>query len=258
MYRVKAFNTATESENRIHDDAVAARLGFRGGLVPGVDVYAYATRPIVERWGRDWLEHGRARARFLAPVYDGEEVAVVSTPREEGLGVEVRGPDGSLRAVVEAALPATAPPLDPASYASVPLPPEPPPAAAETLPVGAVLGSFESRFRLERAGEYLDDVRETLPIYRQQGIAHPGFLLRHANWVLAANVKLGPWIHVGSDVSHFGVATDGERLSTRGRVAAVYEKKGHRFVDLDLLIVGDGERPLCTIFHTAIYQPRGL
>jgi hypothetical protein len=37
-YRIEAFNTARESENKIHDDAVARRFGFGGGLVPGVDV----------------------------------------------------------------------------------------------------------------------------------------------------------------------------------------------------------------------------
>jgi len=35
-YRVKARNTSTSSENKIHDDAVARAYGFRGGLVPGV------------------------------------------------------------------------------------------------------------------------------------------------------------------------------------------------------------------------------
>ena len=40
-YRVSAFNTAHDSENKIHDDDVARRFGFQGGLVPGVEVYAY-------------------------------------------------------------------------------------------------------------------------------------------------------------------------------------------------------------------------
>ncbi len=30
-----AFNTATASTNKIHDDDVAQQYGFRGGLVPG-------------------------------------------------------------------------------------------------------------------------------------------------------------------------------------------------------------------------------
>ena len=33
-YAVEAFNTAKESENRIHDDSIAKRFGFTGGLVP--------------------------------------------------------------------------------------------------------------------------------------------------------------------------------------------------------------------------------
>ena len=35
-YRVSAYNTARQSENKMHDDTVARRFGFSGGLVPGV------------------------------------------------------------------------------------------------------------------------------------------------------------------------------------------------------------------------------
>ena len=40
-YRVSAYNTSKHSENKMHDDTVAKRYGFSGGLVPGVDVMAY-------------------------------------------------------------------------------------------------------------------------------------------------------------------------------------------------------------------------
>ena len=43
-YSVNAYNLAKNSENKIHDDSVARRFGFQGGLVPGVDVFAYMTR----------------------------------------------------------------------------------------------------------------------------------------------------------------------------------------------------------------------
>ena len=75
-HRLTARNTAIASENKIHDDAVARRFGFAGGLVPGVEVYAYMTHAPVERWGRAWLEHGSAECRFIKPVYDGERVMV--------------------------------------------------------------------------------------------------------------------------------------------------------------------------------------
>ena len=60
-YELRAHNTATDSENKIHDDEVARRFGFSGGLVPGVDVYAYLTHLPAETWGSDWLERGTMR-----------------------------------------------------------------------------------------------------------------------------------------------------------------------------------------------------
>ena len=65
-----------DSENKIHDDAVAASYGFRGALVPGITVYAYMTVPLVERFGLDWLERGSMQVKFHQPFYDGEEVIV--------------------------------------------------------------------------------------------------------------------------------------------------------------------------------------
>ena len=51
-YRVQAYNTAKQSENKMHDDTVAKRFGFSGGLVPGVDVMAYMMHQPVAKWGR--------------------------------------------------------------------------------------------------------------------------------------------------------------------------------------------------------------
>src|SRR5689334_9242570 len=76
-YRVEAYNLSRASENKIHDDAVAKKLGFSGGLVPGVEVYAYACHPVVQRWGHAWLERGHMECRFRKPVYDGR-IAMVS------------------------------------------------------------------------------------------------------------------------------------------------------------------------------------
>ena len=75
-YGVKARNTSAHSENKIHDDAVARQYGFRGGLVPGVTVYAYLTEPLVAAFGAAWLQRGTASVRFHKPVFDGEELTV--------------------------------------------------------------------------------------------------------------------------------------------------------------------------------------
>jgi len=66
---------------------------------------------------------------------------------------------------------------------------------------------------------------------------------------------MGPWIHVGSVVRHLGGARVGDRLTTRGKVRSVFEKKGREFVELDLVIVaGATGRPVAHVLHTAIYR----
>ncbi|MFN0089456.1 MAG: hypothetical protein ACKVWR_04170 [Acidimicrobiales bacterium] len=253
-HQVEAFNTAAESDNKIHDDEVAAKFGFKGGLVPGVDVYAYMTHLPVEEWGMAWLERGTISARFALPAYDGQLLSI----SDAGGVIEVRDPGGVVLASGAAGLATKAVPVDPAAYGlgERPEPDARPPASPESLPVGAALGAIEATFRAERAAEYLGEVRESLPIYVERGVAHPGWLLRFANSVLAANVTLGPWMHVSSEVANLSVVHDGERVQTRARVADAFERKGHRFVTLDVLMLADGVRPVAQVTHTAIYRPR--
>src|SRR5215211_704114 len=42
-----------ESPNKIHEDDVARRYGFSGALVPGVELFARTTTPLVAGWGAD-------------------------------------------------------------------------------------------------------------------------------------------------------------------------------------------------------------
>ena len=96
-YQIDAFNTAKDSDNKIHDDAVARRFGFSGGLVPGVEVYAYMTHLPAARWGRAWLEHGAAECRLLKPVYDGDRVTVSASETADGLELRTRQPRRAVR-----------------------------------------------------------------------------------------------------------------------------------------------------------------
>ena len=89
LYRVQACNLSHASENKIHDDDVARRFGFQGGLVPGVEVYAYMTHLPAVRWGVGWLERGTAECRFFKPVYDGKLATVSATEDAHRLQLEV-------------------------------------------------------------------------------------------------------------------------------------------------------------------------
>jgi acyl dehydratase len=261
-YRVKARNTAFDSENAIHDDGVARQYGFGGGLVPGVIVYGYLTRPLVAALGPAWLERGTITVRFVKPVLDGEEFRVsgaIMTRDATGLTASLQGstaPAGECTTAT-ATLPAGLPtPINVAAYATAPLPAERPPVSREHLSGLAILGTPENTYDEAAASAFLEKVSETLPLYRGSGgLVHPAFYLDQANRALDRNVRLGPWIHVSSAVRHLGTARVGETLQTRARVRSLFERKGREFVELDLAVLARGSgRPLAHVLHTAIYR----
>lgn len=256
-YTVQACNISQSSENKIHDDAVARKLGFSGGLVPGVEVYAYACHLPVRRWGRDWLERGQLECRFLKPVYDGKLAVVIGEKTDAGLDLRVQS-ENVFCASGQASLPerADAPPIH-AYPARVP-PAERLPADERSLASGNWLSTRPFQLTPDVAAQYLRDVREADPIYANEGLAHPGLLLRLCNLALRENVLLQPWIHTASKVTNFAAAHVGDELSARARVAANYDRKGHRMVDLDVALIANGRTVIAHVLHTAAYRLRQL
>ena len=259
-YRVTARNTSADSENTIHDDTVARQHGFRGALVPGVTVYAYLTHPVVAALGEPWLSRGTATVRFVKPVLDGEDVLVTGavTGRDAGgVTATVRATTVAWGecAVLEVTVPAGTPtPVNLALYGTAPLPAERPAASRTVLERPGPLGTPEALYDEERAGHWLDRTSDPLDLYRgPHASIHPAFFLDQANRALSRNVRLGPWIYVGSRVRHLSGARLGEPLSTRGRVRSLWEKKGREYVELDLVLVA-GHRPVAHVLHTAIYR----
>ena len=254
-YRVEAFNTATLSENKIHDDTVARRFGFSGGLVPGVDVMAYMMHLPIAEWGRDFLARGLIEARFVKPVYDGEITDIRGEVTDGVISIEVES-RGELCATGTASLPASAPSFSLKDYPATAAVSERKPVSTASYERGRWLGSIPRNWAGDAAAEYLNEVRERDPIFSRERLGHPGQLQRVMNKVLVDNAILGPWIHVGSRMQLLNAARSGEELVGRARVIDNYEKKGHRFVELDALVVGNGTTPLAHCKHVAIYQPR--
>ncbi len=255
-YEVNAFNTATASENKIHDDAMARRFGFRGGLVPGVEVFAYMAHMPVARWRRRWLESGQADCRFLKPVYDGAVARVTAT--EDGDGLELSVMSGQDRcATGRAFIPADgrpAPAIDALPAATPPA--ERPAATEESLKPGRALGIAPVTIDRAMLAGYLDDIRETEPIYRAEGLVHPGQILRLANLALVQTVVLGPWIHLGSTLRNYAAVHVGQQLTLRSKITSNTVSKGHAIVEFDAIVVADGARSVAEITHVAIWRPR--
>jgi acyl dehydratase len=261
-YRVKARNTSRQGENVIHDDAEARRYGFPGALVPGVTIYAYMTQPLARAFGAAWLGRGTTSVRFARPVMDGEEVIVGgSITARDGRGVmatvTARTERSGECATATVTVPAGSPtPVNVALYGEAPLPAERPPASRAHLESLDRLGTPTAVYDEATAAAYLEERSERLPLYRgPDGYVHPAFLLSEANRALSRNVRVSPWIHVGSVVRHLAAARVGDRLATRGRVRSLFEKKGREFVELDLLVMaGAKAQPIAHILHTAIYR----
>src|SRR5215510_4753464 len=257
VHEVTAKNYGADHANKIHSDEGAARYGFEGALVPGVGLYAYLTRPVVDALGREWLERGAMSAKFVNPVYDGEQVqarARVAHSDPIELELELFNPSGNLCAIGSAGLPNASTAPDPNEY-PFRAPAQLLPASIASFSIGDALGSFE--FGLDLKGgmpKFLDNVAETAPIY--DSVGHPAFWIAQANEILMRNIALGPWIHTASDTRHYAIARDGERLSLRGRVIDLYERHGHELIVVDLGLFGEYGRPVAHIKHTAIIKLR--
>jgi acyl dehydratase len=266
-YRVRARNTSADSENKIHDDRVAASYGFRGGLVPGVTVYAYMTVPIVARFSRGWLEGGSIQVKFHRPLYEGELVLVRAEVDADSKPVKVsvtaEREDGIVCATGMATVSDDSqwlgePRLDDYPVVELPVYDRRPAASREGFISVATLGTVTEKLDLgEDNSGFLKRIDEKLDIYYgPDAVAHPAMLLAMANHALMYNFKLGPWIHTASDVINWSAARDGEEIAARGKVIECYERNGNEFVLLSLMLVADGQRVIQQIRHTAIYRPR--
>ena len=257
-YHVSAFNTAKTSENKIHDDATAQRFGFKRGFVGGVNVYAYMSHQPLQRWGRAWLERGTGEARFGKPVYEGDIAEVDAVETAGGLDLTIHSA-GVLCATGRAGLPADLPPAPVLSDFKAVAPRVRRAAADETsLKVGDWLGMAPLPITAEFQAQDLRDVRETDPLYGREKIVHSGTIMRCCNWALSQNVTLPAWIHMGSSVRNLGLAHVGDTLNVRARITKNYEHKGHKWVELDAMVVANETTPVIRATHTAIYRPRQL
>ena len=230
-----------EAANKIHDDDVARQFGFTGALVPGVELFARITTPLVDAWGEEWLSGGRIDVRFRRPVYDGEELLVeVQDDR-----LTVTGPDDEVRCLGSVGRTAGRPDLT--GFAEVA------PAAPVADPVVGPFGSVHEPVTVEQNEWYLDAVGEPLALYRDGAWAQPGMLIKAVHRLLTRNVALGPWIHTASECRFLGVARLPAVVTSHGRVTSVGRRGRNDEVRYDALVLADGE-PVLHVVHTALYR----
>jgi hypothetical protein len=258
-HRVKASIEPADQNNKIQDDEYARHHGFRAGLVSGISLFAYMSRPLAEYLGKDWLERGSAEMRFVRPVYEGEEIRVsgnISSIDKEGtlfLEYQAANHQGVTCGIGSAQLaqrtPSHEPSVDdyPAGRARLHRP-----ISLESLQVGENLVPVSSEFTWNVHWQYCrKSIRDLHPLYER--ILHPGWLVGRASQILAANYAIQAWIDVSCQAQHFHLQEEECEIQTRGRVQDRFERKGDHFIELDLAVFAPN-RCLAKIRYTAIFR----
>ena len=261
-HTLTAHNDAAASANKIHDDTVARQYGFRGGLVPGVSVYAYMMYPLVHSFGEAWLTRGAAQVQFAKPIYEGDQVTVTSIVKavaesEMRFDLASTNAEGVTCGVGTATLPTASEPSP--DLAESPVGPRQAPRVPiswDAVVIGQPLPLLTLTVHQQDNEEYCRTHADDLALYRgARGFVHPGILLRQCNRIFSEHFILGPWIHVASDIMTYRPCQVGETLEIRGVPVQKFEKKGHEFVVLDVLIHAAGEA-VQRVKHTCIFRPR--
>jgi hypothetical protein len=262
-WKAYALNTAPDSENQIHSDDLAKRYGFKGGLVPGVTVSAYLLHPVIESSGMAWLEKGYANCKITSPLYDGENFEVISEiPREGQTNTFLKNEDGKIIANAESKI-----------LENIPSKPKYRGDLLIQEEFKAPIASFAEWKKLKKEGckafkfhwggdnplIYLSDEKK-LPLILQpskSGHANLSFLLGCANWILAGNAFMNPWVHLETKSQNYKAVSIETTLIAEMSVIDFYEKKGHEFIEVEVNLFEEKSKQCCmSINQLAIFKLR--
>lgn len=258
-YQVHTHNTSSASENRMHSDDVARQFGFKGGLVPGVTVFAHMTQPLVARYGEAWLARGVADVSFAKPAYEGELLSIHPTDTGDGThvltclnqqGIELARMHASLRNAV----------VQPDARGDIaPAPPiaERPEVTWDLMDIGTPFPALHWSPTRDENIQWCDDCRDALPLYGDgtTPLLHPGLILRQANFILRKRFIIPAWIHTASRITFFEALRAGADYDVLAIPEEKWNHKGHEFVRL-YVAVRCTQHTVAEIRHTAIFRPR--
>lgn len=250
----------------VHDDAVARAKGFRAALVPGAFVYGYVSRLAIDAFGPAFAAHGAMSTRFRQPVFNGDRLTVAAGPLAAGpldtgedflrADVSITNAEGTLVALCHVAMPvseAAAPPeLD--TLPVLARPAEVPPIAAGDLRPGQPTTSTPFVFTREMLDRSLDAFAEDHPLYRGEGVAHSGCLMRLAMDQTNKSFRFpAPVILVEASVQHFAQVRAGDRLATSGRILDTYERNGRHYFVSEEYLIANADTVAARFRRTTIY-----
>ena len=250
VYKSTARNFGTNTENRIHEDGVAAQFGFAGALVPGAAVFGHMVHPLANAFGPDWLVGQHAEVRFLKPAYDGDELTIRHVPAQQEQLVQCHARGVLLSELRLRAADDVQP--EPEIVAAGEAVGERPEIAWHNIDVDVPFPAWTWTPDALANAEAAAQVDDHSACY-QEGVLHPHVLLSLANRAFTHRYYLPAWMHVGSTIRLMRPLRVGDAIEIRCVPTRKWERKGHEFVDLRIVYLVAGE--IATeIVHTSIFK----
>jgi hypothetical protein len=248
-WSITASNLPEHAGNPIHTDAGARAAGFDKALVAGVTSYAYCCHPVLDRFGLEWLASGEATVRFRAPVSDGDLLCFPVAVRDDGgLHVVAVRDDGAARVLVE--LSAWRHHRGGAEERTWPTSRVVTNRDVGQVDPGEVLQPVTLRLEGQYGADYGMQAGDEQSVCVEANVVHPAVWPALANYVFHHQLARGPWVHTGSVIRHFGLATPGLDAEVSAVVARRYYRHGERVVaDVTISVAGT---TVATIEHEAI------
>ncbi|MCC7267532.1 MAG: hypothetical protein IT546_09370 [Caulobacteraceae bacterium] len=162
------------AEGSIHNDAVASRLGFKGGTVPGSVHMDQFVPMLLQLYGPAWFETGDISTHFTQATVDKEEVQAVTHPGEPRARLQMFNRAGQQILVGTASAKARDQGSEVARRMA-----EQTPAAAGSLriyadiQVGDTTADIPMKLSRERYEGTLSRITEKLAIYAEKGVLSP-------------------------------------------------------------------------------------
>ncbi|MDA0353512.1 MAG: hypothetical protein O3A10_15085 [Chloroflexi bacterium] len=246
--------------NAIHSTQGAKDYGYQAALVGGVTVWGWATPTILESLGERWLDDGWALVRFRRPTYPGDELTVrVDETAEGGHTFRMTKPSGDNALVGELGL-GKAPWFDEIT--------EPERRTAEERPAKLPRLTLDLAHSTDQmrplatpiseadAREYgVEKQRTSDPRFiGAHPLVHPGWIAGRMTRLMHHSFDYGPAIHSSTHVQNLARFESGQTVTSIGRLADAFERKGHHYAVLDAKLIAEDGTELTRIRHTTIFQ----
>src|SRR5262245_47217288 len=266
-YRAIARHPEDKPYNKMHEDGLPQKLGFRGAFVLGVALYGYMTRALVGSLSETWLNRAVIEVKFLRPVCPGDRIRMETTAAADDASSqafdvtmynETNGNEVSAR--LRSSLPSPFPGVD-ATANEKPNEWEGPVTQRRTWDT-VVTGKAYRSLRLTLSASdnefWTNALDDDVPLYRDDGRPplHPAHVLRliqlgYSNQFIGESA-----VHSSSRAVVRRMLRIGDPVHVLTVPLAKWEKKQNHWLTI-YCAIRSGEEVCAEVFHTQIIRLRG-